>query len=250
MADSAGLADTCEPTAATLSCDTGDSVLPIEAALSGLDPFLGLTAEMRAAIGAFSETVRYQVGDTIASGVTGDLALLYGIASGEVRRLSVKSGDGAIDVEEVGSGAVIGLGHAITGRPVTARNMTIMALTAVELVEIDAVRLADLIFSDAAAQRALLIYFAERSIRLAAPAADDASPERRLHQHLLTMVVAEDDGYKIPQMPRHTVLAEACGTDPRTAAVAVGLLIEQGIARRDYPGLAIEDISALRRLAY
>jgi hypothetical protein len=50
-------------------------------------------------------------------------------------------------------------------------------------------------------------------------------------------------------MPKHRELAERAGADEAAAASAVAQLIQQGVARREYPGLVIADMAGLARLA-
>ena len=72
----------------------------------------------------------------------------------------------------------------------------------------------------------------------------------RVFRTLLGLVRKTPGGAAIPEMPRHAALAEAAGVTDVEAAGAVADLIARGIAKRDYPGLAILDAAALHRAAY
>ena len=50
-------------------------------------------------------------------------------------------------------------------------------------------------------------------------------------------------------MPKHRELAERAGVEEAEAASAVAALIQDGVARRDYPALVINDIRRLSDLA-
>ncbi len=50
-------------------------------------------------------------------------------------------------------------------------------------------------------------------------------------------------------MPKHRELADEAGVEEALTAGAVASLIQQGVARRDYPGLVINDMARLNELA-
>ena len=77
-----------------------------------------------------------------------------------------------------------------------------------------------------------------------------AGPERRIYQHLLSLVRREDGRFVINAMPRHAALAEKCGCTDREAAEAIAVLIDNDVARREYPGLVIDDMPALRAACF
>ena len=56
-------------------------------------------------------------------------------------------------------------------------------------------------------------------------------------------------GFCIKRMPKHRELADEAGVEESFAANAVATLIQEGVARREYPGLLIDDMSRLNQLA-
>jgi CRP-like cAMP-binding protein len=112
-----------------------------------------------------------------------------------------------------------------------------------------------LVLRETAAQRPsltrnLMEYFARRLLRGATPT-DEGSHERRVYAALSSYIErdAVSAEWRIPRMPKHRELAERADVDEADAASAVARLIQSGVARRDYPGLIIDDISQLNRLA-
>jgi hypothetical protein len=79
----------------------------------------------------------------------------------------------------------------------------------------------------------------------------DASPERRVFAALMRYIErdAVKGDWRIPKMPKHRELAEASGVDEAAAAAAIAHLIQEGVARREYPGLVIEDMTRFGRFA-
>ena len=78
----------------------------------------------------------------------------------------------------------------------------------------------------------------------------ESSPERRIFAALLEYVErdAVNGDWRISRMPKHRELAEKAGVDEAATAGAIAQLIQDGVARRDYPGLVIEDMAQLSRL--
>ena len=55
--------------------------------------------------------------------------------------------------------------------------------------------------------------------------------------------------WRIEKMPKHREVAQLAGVDEADAASAIAYVIQEGVARRDYPGLIIDDIARLNHLA-
>jgi hypothetical protein len=77
------------------------------------------------------------------------------------------------------------------------------------------------------------------------------APQQRIFAELLKFVARNGlsgEG-RIERMPKHRELADAAGVEEAEAAGAVAALIQEGVARREYPGLVICDCDRLSKLA-
>ncbi|MBI1391610.1 MAG: hypothetical protein GC152_02605 [Alphaproteobacteria bacterium] len=152
-------------------------------------------------------------------------------------------------VERSRAGDQYGLAIAISGmNPADGAVLTADGETKIAALETSALKGA--INQDAELARELLVYFArkaaERHIGLIAP---EASARQRIHAALLDWAEVHKGQWRIAKMPKHRELAERARVDESQTAAAIAALIASGVARRDYPGLAITDIDELRRLA-
>lgn len=241
---------TAQPLVAPVE-QSGAAVALADAAL-----FAGLPAPVLKAIADASEMKTYQAGESIFSFGQFDGSELFFVAAGRLKAAYAGSAGEAhaMLIEEIDEGAFFNLAESVAfeDNP-RAESVTLTAETDCEVVAIDAAQFRALAAQKPSLTRALLLFFAQALTRSGAAAAtpQEASPERRVFAALLSYVVrdAATGSWRVPRMPKHRELAERAGADEAAAAAAVAQLIQDGVARRDYPGLVIEDMSHLNRLA-
>jgi CRP-like cAMP-binding protein len=168
-----------------------------------------------------------------------------------VRATYADPSSGAMLFEDAGPGEVFGLAIAISGSEGSrAASMSLAAERSTEILAVDSESLRLLVQETPALAKNLMSYFA-RKLSGVSSQQEDASPERRVYAALLSFVqrdaVAAE--WRIPKMPKHKELAQSADVDEAEAAAAVAKLIQSGVARRDYPGVVIEDMASLNRLA-
>ena len=213
-------------------------------ALSGIGAFAAVGGGTLDKLAAASVVDEYAPGETVFTMGQADDAL-YVVLRGEGRLTKAGGERGDISVETVEAGAWVGL-IPFALEDGSMGTAALQAIGVMSLLCIDAQSL-----REAAAEEAAL---ALGLMRLCAKAARSRKgvmdPGARVFRTLLGLVRKTPGGAAIPEMPRHAALAEAAGVTDVEAAGAVADLIARGIAKRDYPGLAILDAAALHRAAY
>jgi CRP-like cAMP-binding protein len=194
---------------------------------------------------------RFGVGETIFSPGQFDGAELLFLASGSLKASRADPARGSMVVETIAPGSFYALELAVLP-PDTARyaDMTVSAETASAIALIDAEAFRALVAQRPLLARALLIHFVNASIGAGATASE-AAPDRRVFAAIAALVRrdAVEAVWRIAKMPKHRDLADLANVAENEAASAVARLISSGVARRDYPGLVIEDMAQLNRLA-
>lgn len=219
-------------------------------ALKKLACFDRLETECLTKIGRISSVLGYMAGDTVLASGQFDGTQLYGIASGSARLVKPAARAGDFDVTELEGGELVGLAEFLVYQDVMSSPLSLTALTDADVVIIDSVPFRELMDEDPELKDCMLRFAAAQWLQTTAVRWTDTGPDRRIYQHLLSLVQRDGDRYIISEMPRHAALAELCGTTDRDAAAAVAVLIDSEIARREYPGLVIEDISAFRAVCF
>ena len=213
-------------------------------ALAGVPALARVGEETMRALAAASVVDAYAPGETVFTMGQADDAL-YVVLRGEGRLTKAGGERGDISVETVGKGAWIGL-VPFALEDGSMGTAALQAVDAMTLLCVDAQALRALAADDASLALGLMRLCAEAA-RARKGVMD---PSARVFRTLLGLVRKSPGGASIPEMPRHAVLAEAAGVTDVEAAGAVADLIARGIAKRDYPGLAILDAGALHRAAY
>jgi CRP-like cAMP-binding protein len=223
-----------------------------KAALASAAPFKDLPAAVLAAVSDAAEVRLYRAGETVFSLGQYDGSDFFFVASGRLKA-TYAEGAGAMLIEDIRQGAFFGLAETVAFEEnARAERVTLAAETDAQTVAIDAVRFRELAAQKPSLTRALLTFFAQAMTRTGVQAApEETSPERRVFATLLSYVVRDaiSGAWRVPRMPKHRELAEKAGVDEASAAAAVAQLIQDGAARRDYPGLVIDDLNRLNRLA-
>lgn len=216
-------------------------------------PFKDLSAPIVEAIVEGAECREYAAEQTVFSMGQFDGADAFIVASGKMRVSVIDSETGAVIVDEIGKNAAFAVDLTFCG----AENEVFsrLAVTAEEnlvLISIDAENLRTLAGQRPSLMRNLATYFAEElGVRRFNALSAEAAPEQRVFTELLKFV--ERDGvsglWRVPQMPKHRELADLAGVDEAVAANAVANLIQEGVARREYPGLVVLDMGRFNELA-
>jgi len=206
-------------------------------ALRALAPFADAAAAPLKRLAEAAEWRRARAGQPFELAEDRTLACVEG-------RVRLIAGPRFFDVE---AGGLVFLEDIVAGRSAPA--CAGAALTGSTFAAIPAAAIAEELKPGRALALSLARHFARR---LAGRPADEAGhPARRLYAQLAMMAQPNgaDGCWKIGKMPRHRELAALSGLSEEAAADAVAHLISTGVARRDYPGLAIIDYESLRRLS-
>lgn len=214
-------------------------------------PFKDLPDQVIAALAEASSVRNYAAGETVFAMGQFDGSEFLIVRSGKVKAAHSDRNSGAMLIEELSSGAIFGLPSAVLGDE--ERQTAGVSLTAErdsEVVAVDSEILREIASQRPTVARNLMIYFAKRLLG-GARAAGEELPERRVYAALAAYIerdaVAGD--WRIPKMPKHRELADRADVEEAEAASAVAKLIQSGIARRNYPGLIIDDMAQLNRLS-
>lgn len=221
--------------------------------LTAVELFRDLPRPVLKAIEETAEERRYGAGETVYSpGQFYGGEFLY-IACGRLKAAFANPHSSAMFVEEFGGASFFYLAEAMAGgESEYAATLTLSA-------DIDTRVLAFSVedFRAVAARRPLLTrnlmqHFAQALVNARTEGAPtELSSERRVFAALLEYVErdAVSGDWRVARMPKHRELGEKAGADEAATANAIARLIQDGVARRDYPGLVIDDIAQLNRLA-
>lgn len=222
-------------------------------ALASVVPFAGLPAPAIKSICRIGEHRHYGAGETIFSPGQFDGGEFLFVWRGRVKAAFANPSTGAMHIEEFGVNAFFGLAEAVVGGEYPqAELLTLTAEEEADVVTLDAEAFRELFQRRPALTRALAQYFARALVMERSQLSpEDLSPERRVFAALLEFVErdAVTGAWRVARMPKHRELAEKADADEAAAASAIAHLIQEGVARRDYPGLIIDDISQLNALA-
>lgn len=195
---------------------------------------------------------RFGQGETVFSAGQFDGAEILYLASGKLKASRADPASGSMVVEAITPGSFFALALAVLAPDaVGLSEVSISADETADAVLIDAEALRGLVAQRPLLARCLLQHFARASIKTGAAAADETAPDRRVFAAIAAMVRrdAVAAAWRIDKMPRHRDLADLANVAEADAANAVARLIVSGVARRDYPGLVIDDMAQLNRLA-
>ncbi|GJL93897.1 MAG: hypothetical protein DHS20C05_03020 [Hyphococcus sp.] len=201
----------------------------------------------------FGDCRRYGAGQTIYSAgqFEGDEFLL--VVSGRMRISSMNAETGAVMVEEVGPDEIFALELAFCDTACDAfQQVSATADDELTLIAFDSEAFSALAFQRPSLMRNTAKLLAgELSVKRFKTVEAKAAPEQRVFAALLKFVERDDlsGAWHVPQMPKHRELADEAGVEEAVTAGAVASLIQEGVARRDYPGLVINDMARLNELA-
>lgn len=227
-------------------CDT-------PAALSASPLFEGLPAAVMMRLEESSERRHYGAGHTVFSMGQYDGEEFLVILSGVLQLNIMNPETGEMMIEEFVTGQVFGLEAALCDE--TEAICPRLAVTAQEDAEVLAIEI-EAFRKLAAARPSLMRNIAYCLARDTAALRYNRSPaqtppEQRIFAALMDHVsrAPMTGEWRIEKMPKHRELAERAGVEETEAAAAIASLIQDGVARRDYPSLIINDIRQLNNLA-
>jgi CRP-like cAMP-binding protein len=213
--------------------------------------FRDLPEQVVSALADASSIRDYSAGETIFAMGQFDGSEFLIVHSGKVKASHADSKTSAMMFEEISAGETFGLPMAaIGGETRLAAGISLTAERDSKVVAIDAETLREMTTQRPSLTRNLMVYFARRLLG-DDRSAEENSPERRVYAALCSYIErdAVNAEWRIARMPKHRELADRADVDEADAASAVAKLIQSGIARRNYPGLIIDDIGQLNRLA-
>ena len=200
-----------------------------------------------------SDSRDYEGGHTVFSLGQYDGSEFFVLASGAMRITAIDPQSGAMHVEELQAPTIFGLDAILTERPVEEfQQLAVTADTDITLIAIDAAAFRELTVNRPTLMRSVAQYLANMLVSLRYSLKEViANPEQRICKALLDLIERTPDQKKwqIAKMPKHRDLAEMADVDEVETAEVVATLIKEGVAKREYPGLLIEDIGKLRHLA-
>jgi len=220
-------------------------------AVASIAPFSDLPRHSLDALAVAASGRRYAAGETIFAMGQYDGSEFLIVRSGKIKASHVDPASGSMIFEEIGGGQIFGLAQAVVGGDSAgAGSVTILAERESDIIAIDAEALRELASQRPKLTRALMLHFAARIVG-GARGEEESSPERRVYAALSDYVErdAVTAQWRIAKMPKHRELADKADAEESIAASAVAKLIQSGVARRDYPGLIIDDMAQLNRLA-
>ncbi|MEK7264543.1 MAG: Crp/Fnr family transcriptional regulator [Pseudomonadota bacterium] len=221
------------------------------AAIAEAPPFNELPEQVIASLAEASSVRSYSAGETVFAMGQFDGSEFLIVRSGKLQAAHADQKSGSMLIEHVRAGDVFGLAFAVIGEDMRAPvGVSLAAESDCEIVAIDAAALRLIVSQRPSLTRNLMLYFA-RKVLGDERVSEESSPERRVYAALSAL--AERDAvtaeWRISRMPKHRELADRADVDEADAANAVAKLIQSGVARRDYPGLIIDDMAQLGRLA-
>lgn len=224
----------------------------LASALAAAAPFADLPAPVIKAIADASMERMFAAGETIVSFGQHDGAEFYYVVRGKLKAALADEITRAVLVEEVPAGKFFGLADAMAETAASAaEKLTLTAETDATVIAIEAAAFRGVVAQRPSLTRSLMHYFAKLLSSYGIQEAAGDSPLRRVFAALMTHVERDalTGEWRIPRMPKHREIAEEAGADENVAAAAVARLIQDGVARRDYPGLIIDDMAEFSRLA-
>ena len=231
--------------------DAGSDAKQVKAAIAANPAFCDLP---RAVIEAVSDAASFREcvdGETIFASGQFDGSVFYLVSAGRLKVARLNAGTGEMQLETLRKGDVFGLAAAVLGPETAAASISMTAAGALtHIVEIEADAFRDVLAQRATLARALMKFFAQRLLAFEEPEAIEMSPGRRVYSELVRLLERDtvSNEWVIAKLPKHRELAEICGVEEAEAAAAIADIIQEGVARRDYPGLVILDMARLNQL--
>lgn len=220
-------------------------------ALAAAALFADLPEPVLKAIAATAVERRLRAGETLFTLGQYDGQEFYYVVSGRLK-IARASSKGAMLIDRASAGEFFGLAAAVCGAPDdAAASATITAEEDAFVLCVESAPFRAVVAQRPSLTKTLMLHFAGALVAAPNWREEDAAPERRIFAALMKHVErdAVSGEWRVVRMPKHKELAEKAGTEEADVAAAVARLIQEGAARRDYPGLVIVDMQSLTRLA-
>lgn len=222
--------------------------------LQKAEPFSSIPLKVLKVI---SETAAYRncnTEETVLANSQYDGSSVFVVSSGSLKSACLNEETGEMQLFDIPTGSSYGLSMAISD--LGKSNCNQLTLTAGEsgatLIVIEADRFREIILQRPTLSRVLMQHFADMLVRqeMSTPVSSDNS-SKRIYSELLKLLERDvvADNWRIEKMPKHREVAQLAGVEEAEAASAIAIIIQEGVARRDYPGLIIDDIGRLNHLA-
>lgn len=222
--------------------------------LSRVTPFGDLPDAVIGALAEISTLKSYDSAETLYALGQYDGGELLVVSQGSLKATIADGESGAMMIDTVNEGEIFGLSSAVAGdQGVDPEKITLAVEASATIIAIEAEAFRVVVAQRPSLTRNLMHYFAKvlAGARYELAVADESSPERRIYAALMDYIErdAVSGAWRIDKMPKHRELAEKADTEEPKVASAVAQLIQDGIAKRDYPGLIITDMNGLSRLS-
>ncbi len=221
--------------------------------IARVPPFCDLPSEALRAVADAAEIRRYSRGETIYALGQYDGGEVIALVEGAMKITRADLQSGAMVMDLVSALETFGLADAVAGGgrgEEEGLTLTCEDDAVLVSIEVDAFRL--IVAQRPSLTRNLMQHFAETLSRARlGVVSPETSPERRVYAALLEYVERDpvSADWRVKKMPKHRELAEKTGVSEAVVAAAVAQIIQDDVARRDYPGLVIADMARLNRLA-
>lgn len=224
-----------------------------EESLAAAPLFKGLPSAVIEAISDSADIHHYSDGQTVYAVGQYDGAEFFVILKGRMKISIIDSDSGSMLIEQLGPDEAFGLDFVFgDANPENLQNLSITAEEDMSVLTVDAEAFRTLAAQRPSLMRNIAVYFArDLNARRFRNVNAEAAAEQRIFSVLLRFVErdAVSGLWRVPRMPKHRELADEAGVEEALAAAAVAQLIQEDVARRDYPGLIIADLERLNQLA-
>ena len=225
----------------------------VDGLLKGVAPFQDLPDAVYKQLQENSDYRTYEAGQTVYSLGQYDGGEFFLVSEGVLKVAVLDGESGSMHIEEFTAPSLFGLEAVLSERPSEEyQRVALTAQTDVKFIAIDAEAFRELTASRPTLMRNIAMYFAGElaGLRFKMTTAK-AAPEQLIYAALLELVKRDEVSgqWLIEKMPKHRELADKADVDEAVSANAVASLIQDGVAKREYPGLIITDIARLNQLA-
>ena len=226
----------------------------IKSRLLKIEPFCDLPEKVIETVAEIADFRCCNDGETVLSAGQYDGSLFVVVCKGSIKSARLIEMTGDMQLSQIRSGEIFGLPNAIAGDGSGAfQDITLTAAeSSTELILIESDSFREIILQRPTLSRVLMSFFAELLVKEGEIHSNvEVSPTRTVYAKLLELVERDaiKNEWRIVKLPKHRELADLAGVEEVDAAVAIATIIQDGIARRDYPGLVVENMGELNRLA-
>ncbi len=221
--------------------------------LERFEPFQNIPDTILEAIKETADFRDYNAGETIISHGQYEGDSFFIVASGQVKITIINPATGAMFMETITAGGSFGLDIILASQDQDfVGSITLNADTDSQLWVLDKYAFCDVLQNRPSLSKNLLYYLSSEFTRSRFRSFEfTTSPEVGIYELILSYVERDEitGEWLIPNLPKHRELAERAGVDESVAGNAIAILIQEKIARRNYPGMIIDDMGKLEQLS-